>query len=199
MSASITWYATRGAGIASLLMLTAVVVLGLLVALRWQRPGWPRFLTVQVHRSVSLLAVVFLTIHVVTAVIDPYTALGPIAALVPFASTYRPPWVGLGVVGLDLIVALVATSLIRAWLGYRAWRAVHWLAYAAWPLAILHGIGSGSDTSAPWAWAVYATCIAAVAGLIVARVHAADERESARPAPAGGMAARDTLQLPTYP
>jgi methionine sulfoxide reductase heme-binding subunit len=161
------WYATRGAGIVSLLMLTGVVVLGVLSVFRWQSASWPRFLTAGLHRNLSLLALVFLAIHIVTAVVDPFTALGPAAALIPLASSYRPLWVGLGVIAVDLILALIATSLLRARLGHRAWRAVHWLAYGAWPLALSHGIGSGSDGFAVWMLGIDAVCLAAV-GVAVA-------------------------------
>src|SRR5512142_2074226 len=134
MTDTVLWYATRGAGIVSLLMITAVVVLGILAAIRWQIPSWPRFLTTGLHRNLALLSIVFLALHIVTAVIDPFTVLGPIAALVPFASPYRRLWLGLGVVAMDLGLALIVTSLLRARLGQAAWRAVHWLAYAAWPM-----------------------------------------------------------------
>ena len=170
MSDQLLWFATRGAGIVSLLMFTAVVVLGVLNVSRWQAPSWPRFLTAGFHRNLSLLALVFLGLHIVTAVVDPFTALGPAAALIPFASSYRPLWVGLGVIAVDLIVALVVTSLIRARLGQRAWRAIHWLAYAAWPLAITHGIGSGSDNLAPWMLALDVLCAALVGVAVMWRL-----------------------------
>jgi predicted ferric reductase len=172
MSDSFLWYATRGAGIVSQLMLTAVVCLGILTVVRWQRPGWPRFLTAGLHANVALLSVVFLVIHVVTAVVDPFTALGFGVAVVPFTGSYRPFWVGLGVVSMDLMAAIVVTSLLRARLGHRAWRSVHWLAYGAWPLALLHSVGSGTDAGAPWGLALNGLCVAAVAGALAWRIRA---------------------------
>lgn len=170
MTDQLLWFATRGAGVVSLLMLTGVVVLGVLNVSRWQASTWPRFLTAGLHRNLSLLALVFLGVHIVTAIVDPFTALGPAAALIPFASSYRPLWVGLGVIAFDLLVALIVTSLIRARLGQRAWRAVHWLAYAAWPLAITHGIGSGSDASAAWMLALDVLCAGLVAVAVAWRI-----------------------------
>src|SRR5438093_511325 len=114
MNDQILWFATRGAGVVSLLLLTAVVCLGVLTVVRWQSPAWPRFLSVVLHRNLALLSVAFLAIHIVTAVIDPYTSLGFIAAAIPFAWSYRPVWVGLGVISLDLLLAVVLTSLVRA-------------------------------------------------------------------------------------
>ncbi len=178
MPDSILWYATRGAGFVSLILFSAVASLGLLTAGRWQRPGWPRFLTAELHRSLALLAVVFLAVHIVTAVVDPFTSLGITAALVPFSSPYKQLWLGLGGVSLYLTVALIVTSLVRARLGQRSWRAVHWLAYAAWPIALLHSLGTGSDTGAVWAWLVDAGCVTLVLGALAVRVRAAVELQA---------------------
>jgi len=179
MTESLMWYATRGAGIVSLILLTAVVCLGILTSVHWQRPGWPRFLTAQLHQSISLLSLVFLAIHIVVAVVDPYTSLG-LAAIVPFASGYRTIWLGLGAVALYLILAIIGTSLIRGWLGHRAWRIVHWLTYAAWPIALVHGVGTGSDTGAIWAWLLNGLCVAAVLGATAWRVGYADSTQAER-------------------
>jgi len=127
----VLWFAARGAGIVSLLLSTAVVCLGLLTAARFERPQWPRFLTVELHRSIALVSVIFVAIHVVTAVLDPYASLGFIAAIIPFASSYRPLDVALGVIALYLVIAVLLTSLIRDRLSQRTWRLVHWLAPTA--------------------------------------------------------------------
>jgi sulfoxide reductase heme-binding subunit YedZ len=164
MSDSILWYATRGAGIVSLILLTAVMCLGILTTVRWQRPGWPRFLSAELHSNVALLSIIFLVIHIVIAVVDPFTALGWASAFVPFSSDYRTLWLGLGSVAMYLFAALIVTSLLRNRLGLGVWRLVHWIAYLCWPVALLHGIGTGSDTGAPWLWLVDAACIVAVLG-----------------------------------
>ncbi|MDP9273036.1 MAG: ferric reductase-like transmembrane domain-containing protein [Chloroflexota bacterium] len=170
MTESVLWFATRGAGIVSLVMLTGVVCLGVLTSTRWQAESWPRFLTAQLHRNISLLAVVFLAIHIVTAVVDPYTSLGWMTVIVPFSSPYRRLWLGLGVVAFDLLLALILSSLLRARIGIRAWRVVHWAAYLAWPAAVVHGYGTGSDLSAPWMLAIDALCVAAALAAVGWRV-----------------------------
>jgi predicted ferric reductase len=170
MNTQILWFATRGAGIVSLLLFTAVVVLGVMTSVRWQSRQWPRFLTAEVHRSLALLSLVFLGLHVVTAVVDPFTSLGWISALVPFASSYRPLWLGLGVVSVDILVAVIVTSLLRARVGRRVWRAVHWTAYASWLLALAHGIGTGSDASAAWMVGIDAACIGAAVTAVAWRL-----------------------------
>ena len=141
------WYVARAAGIVSLLLLTGSVLLGILTSVRWFSDRWPRFTTTLVHRNLSLLAVVFLVVHVATVVIDGFAPIRWLDAIVPFASPYRPFWLGLGTVAFDLVLALIATSLLRNRIGPRLWRGTHWLAYACWPIAVVHGMGTGSDTA----------------------------------------------------
>ncbi len=164
MPDQILWFAARGAGIVSLLMLTASAALGLVTVTRFQAAGWPRFFNYELHRRISLLSVVFLATHILAAVFDPYLKLGLAAALVPFASSWKPLPMAFGVVSLYLVVALIATSLLRRHLSLRAWRLVHWSSYAMWPLALAHTVTAGSDAAAPWMLAVEAVCLAVVAG-----------------------------------
>ena len=170
MTDQLLWFATRGAGVVSLLLASAVVVLGLLTTARWQRPGWPRFLTAELHRTVALVSVAFTALHVVTAILDPYAQLGILAALVPLASSYRPVAVAWGVLSVDLLLAVMLTSLLRDRIGYRTWKAVHWLAYAGWPLAVLHSITAGSDATAPWMLLVDAVAIGSVVAALAFRL-----------------------------
>ena len=158
------WYLTRGTGVVALLLLTSVVVLGIVNSVRWSSDAWPRFVLQRVHRNLSLLAVVFVCIHVASSVIDAFAPIRWIDAVLPFASPYRPLWLGLGAVAFDLILALVATSLLRARIGHRSWRAVHWLAYACWPVALLHGLGTGTDAKQTWMLALDVLCLLAVLG-----------------------------------
>src|SRR6202165_240143 len=121
MSNSLLWYTTRGAGAVSLVLLSAVVVLGILSVLRVQTAGWPRFLTVGLHRNLALITLVFLALHIVTAVVDPFTHLGWLTAVVPFSSYYRTIWLGLGTIAFELLLAIVVTSLLRGLIGEAAW------------------------------------------------------------------------------
>jgi sulfoxide reductase heme-binding subunit YedZ len=164
------WYVTRGSGVVALLLLTAAVLLGVLAAVRWRGERWPRFAVTGAHRNLTLLAIVFVVLHVVTTVADGYAPIGLKDAVVPFASPYRPVWVGLGAVAFDLLLALVATSLLRARIAPRLWRAVHWLAYAAWPVALLHSLGTGSDARFGWMAALGIGCLIAVSLAVLARV-----------------------------
>ncbi|MFI5284859.1 MAG: ferric reductase-like transmembrane domain-containing protein [Candidatus Dormibacteria bacterium] len=173
MSDQLLWYTTRGAGAVSLVLLSVVVVLGLLARVRFETRGWPRFLSAAVHRDLALMTLVFLLLHIVTAVVDPFTHLGLVAALVPFGSYYRTFWLGLGTIAFELLIAIVATSLLRKYIGARVWRAIHWLAYASWPVAVVHGIGTGTDRTALWMLAIDAVCVTAVGAALVWRLVAA--------------------------
>ena len=157
-----TWYVTRGTGMVSVVLLTASVVLGILEVVRWAAPKWPRFVTAGLHKNISLLAVSFVAAHVITAIVDGFAPIGWIDAVIPFHSPYRPLWLGLGTVAFDLLLALIVTSLVRRRIGQRAWRLVHWSAYACWPVALLHGVGTGTDTKTSWALGVELACLAAV-------------------------------------
>src|SRR5215472_9949096 len=152
------WYVTRATGLVTLLLLTASVLLGLLTAGRFASQRWPRFLSQGLHRNVSLLVLVFLALHVGTTVIDTYTSISLTAAFIPFTSSYKTGWLSLGAVALDMLLALVATSLLRSRIGHRAWRRVHWLAYACWPVAVAHGLGIGTDRNATWVFALTIGC-----------------------------------------
>jgi hypothetical protein len=163
-NAKALWYLTRGTGVVTLLLLTASVVLGILQVTRWSSVRWPRFVTAGLHKNVSLLVVAFLAVHIATAVIDPFAPIRWLDAVLPFAAAYRPLWLGFGALGCDLLIALVVTSMLRVRLGYLRWRAVHWLAYACWPVALIHGLGTGSDTRHPWALGIEAFSVVLVAG-----------------------------------
>jgi len=165
------WYASRGLGLVLLLTLTCVMVIGIAVPRRWRSDRWPAFALTALHRNLSLLALVLLPLHAGAAWLDPFPHLGPTDLLVPFASPYRRVWLGLGVMGGELLVALVATSLVRGFLGRRLWRLTHWAAYACWPLTVVHGLGTGSDARAGWALAVYTASVLAVSGAVLARLY----------------------------
>jgi len=156
------WYLTRGTGLVALLLLTASVVLGIMESVRWARPRWPKLLTAGLHKNVSLLVLAFLGLHIVTAVADGFAPIGWLAVVVPFQSTYRPLWLGFGAIAVDLLLAITITSLLRQHIGYRVWRAVHLMAYACWPVALLHGLGTGSDTRLGWVLFLSLGCLALV-------------------------------------
>ena len=132
--------------------------------------GTPRFVVQRVHRNLSLLGVVFIVIHVATAVIDGFAPIRWIDAVVPFRAAYRPIWLGLGAVAFDLLIAIAVTSLLRAHVNARVWRAVHWTSYALWGVAVFHGLGIGSDSKQLWMIALVVASVGAVVAAAVWRV-----------------------------
>jgi sulfoxide reductase heme-binding subunit YedZ len=167
---SLYWYLTRATGAVALLLLSGSVVIGIAGVGRLRSRRIPRFVIDGVHRTASLLAVAFLVVHIITAAADSFAPISLLDSVVPFGGTYRPLWLGLGAIAFDLILAIAITSLVRRALGHRAWRAVHWLAYAAWPLAVVHGLGTGSDVRTTWLLAITAGCLVAVLVAVVVRV-----------------------------
>ncbi|MGI3226873.1 ferric reductase-like transmembrane domain-containing protein [Streptomyces sp. GTA36] len=166
LTGSPLWYASRAGGTLALILLTATVVLGIASGGRTAPRRIGRFEVGLLHRNLSLLTLVFLAVHVVTAVLDPFVHLSWAVSVVPFGASYRPLWLGLGTVALDLVLAVLVTSVLRRRLGLRRWKAVHWLAYAAWPLALFHSAGSGTDTRLPLQLWLYAACLVSVVGAV---------------------------------
>jgi methionine sulfoxide reductase heme-binding subunit len=164
------WYLTRSTGAVSLILLTSSVALGVAGVSRFSSPRWPRFVLDSLHRNVSLLALAFLLAHILTAVLDSFAPISLIDAIVPFGGSYRPFWLGLGAIAFDLLLAVALTSMVRRRLGYGAWRATHWLAYACWPIAVLHGLGTGSDVKNTWLLALNVVCLGIVALAVGLRV-----------------------------
>ncbi len=148
-SISPLWYLSRAAGYVGLILLGLIGVLGIITAGNIQVAKGTKFLAPELHRSLSLLAIVVLAIHVGAAVADKYSFIGLKDVFIPFMATYRPIWVGIGAIAVDLGIAVVVTSLLRVKMGYRSWKIIHWISYPIFALSVIHGLGSGSD-SALW-------------------------------------------------
>jgi methionine sulfoxide reductase heme-binding subunit len=184
------WLVSRASGLALLVLFSLVVVLGVAARLGSAPRRWARFAVTEVHRALALFAVAFLGLHVATAILDPYVTIGWAATVLPFASGYRTLAIGLGTLAVDLAGAVLLTSLARARLGYRAWRAVHWLAYLAWPVAFLHSLTAGNDLGIWWVALIELGCAAMVAAAVMARL-----LHRVRPVPPAAPAGR-TPALP---
>jgi sulfoxide reductase heme-binding subunit YedZ len=164
------WFLSRASGLTLLIACTAVLVLGI-AARTGAAPGrLPQFVPAELHRTLALFSVAFLVLHVVTALLDPFVTIGWAAAVLPFLAGYRPLAIGLGALAVDLGGAVLLTSLLRGRIGYRSWRAVHWLAYLAWPLAFAHSLTVGSDLHIWWVALIEWGCGAAAATALLARV-----------------------------
>jgi predicted ferric reductase len=197
------WYLTRSTGAVALILLTGTVVLGVLDVKRFSTPGWPRFIVDSMHRNVSLLAIVFLALHIITSVLDSFASISLTDAVIPFAGSYRPFWLGLGALSFDLLLAVTVTSLLRQRVGFRAWRVVHWFTYASWPVALLHTLGTGSDVTSTWLLLLSLVCLVAVLAAVIWRVIAAWQEHADRGrvalAGTGAFALFLVLWLPSGP
>jgi DMSO/TMAO reductase YedYZ heme-binding membrane subunit len=169
-SAHALWFLTRGTGLVSLLLVTASIVIGVASSLRVAGSTTPRFVVAGLHRNVSLLTVAFIVVHVVTTILDAYAPIRLVDAVVPFISSYRPIWLGLGALAFDLTLAVIITSLVRVRIGLRTWRGIHFLAYACFPIAAVHSLGTGSDASQRWMLAVLIVCVGIVAAATLMRL-----------------------------
>jgi methionine sulfoxide reductase heme-binding subunit len=187
-AAHVLWYLTRATGLVALILLTATIELGIIGTARAASPRWPRLVTAGLHRNLALTATALVAVHVVTTITDPFVSISLVAAFVPFASSYRPIWLSLGALSFDLMLAVLITSLVRDRLSHRAWRAVHLLVYVCWPVALWHGLGTGTDTKLAWVLALNVSCVLAVIAAVWWRL-------SLSASPAVRLAGRVTLAV----
>ncbi|MEV7976381.1 ferric reductase-like transmembrane domain-containing protein [Streptomyces sp. NPDC086519] len=192
------WYATRAGGTVALVLLTTTVALGIAVGGRYTPRRFARFEVSALHRNLSVLTLAFLALHIVTAVLDTFVHLGWLVTVVPFTASYRPLWMGLGTVAFDLLLAVAATSAVRLRMGQRRWKAVHWLAYAAWPVALFHAAGTGTDTRLTLQLALYTGCVALVVAAVWWRLYRAGPGRSAARLWAGVAAAAMPVVLAAF-
>jgi DMSO/TMAO reductase YedYZ heme-binding membrane subunit len=180
MSSTALWYATRATGLMALVLLTFSMVLGVTTTTRARARYWPGFVQQEVHRRVAILSVVFLGLHVVTSVLDTYVNISWAAVVIPFTSSYSGLWVGVGAIALDLMIAVFVTSLLRGRMRPATWRAVHWLAYLCWPIALAHTFGMGTDARQPWVIILGVVCVLSVAAALAWRLRAVARQAAAR-------------------
>ncbi len=182
MNSTALWYTTRASGLMALILLTLTMVLGITTTTRARARNWPGFAQQEMHRRISMIAVVFLAIHVLTSVLDTFVSISWAAIIIPFTSSYGRFWVGVGAISLDLMIAVFATSLLRARMRPGTWRAIHWLAYLSWPVALAHTFGMGTDARESWVIVLGVACVAAVAAALVWRLRVVSRQTSARSA-----------------
>jgi len=163
------WAFGRVSGIVALVLLTISVLLGILTRSGRPLPGLPRFSISLIHRNIALLASVFLVFHVGSLMLDSYAKLKVVDILIPFLGAYKPFWQGLGTVAVDLLIAIIITSLFRKRLGARLFKAIHWLTYAMWPIALVHSIGNGTNGLSGWFIAFSVVSAGAVLAAVIWR------------------------------
>jgi methionine sulfoxide reductase heme-binding subunit len=163
------WYAARASGVAAYVVLSVVVSLGLALGGKAQNRRWPRFSLEDVHRFGGLLVGSLIGVHVLTIAADSFLPFSLTQLLVPFTAAYRPLWTGLGIAAAELLLALAITNHYRRRLPHRFWRTAHYLNFAVWTLASLHGLMSGTDRGAWWLALIYGVAVATVLVLLLWR------------------------------
>ncbi len=163
------WYAARASGVAAYIVLSLVVAVGLGLGGKAQNHRWPRFSVENIHRFGGLLVGSLIGIHVLTIAADSFLPFSLTQLLVPFTSTYRPIWTGLGIAAAELLLALAITNHYRRRMPHRYWRKAHYLNFAVWTLASIHGLMSGTDRGATWLALLYGVAVATVVVLLLWR------------------------------
>ena len=163
---SALWALGRGAGVVALALFTLSIVLGIVARSGRRVPLLGRFGVSDLHRTAALTGSGLVVAHVGGLLIDPYAQLRVVDLAFPFLASYRPVWLGLGTLALDLLGVITVVSLLRHRVGPRTFRLVHWATYALWPTALLHALGSGTDAGAAWFRAFAVACV----GLVVTAV-----------------------------
>ncbi len=157
------WILARASGLTAYVLLTLSVLAGLVLK---SRPVGNRLRPAAVtdtHRTLALLGLGAVALHGVTLVLDSTVRITPLALLVPGLAPYRPLWTGLGVLAAELMLVVYASFSLRKRIGPTNWRRLHWAVYGVFAAATLHGVAAGTDTSRPWATALYLGAVFAVA------------------------------------
>jgi methionine sulfoxide reductase heme-binding subunit len=153
------WITERATGLTALALLSLATFLGAVVSAHWRSRRFPEVAAVGLHRNMSLMSLVFVTIHALAVVLDSYVAVGPGALFVPFVADYRTFWVGLGTIAFDLFLAILITSMLRDRIQPSLWRFLHGLTYLCWAVATMHTLGAAYERQL--------TFFVAVAGVVV--------------------------------
>jgi sulfoxide reductase heme-binding subunit YedZ len=156
------WYLTRALATSAYLTLTVSVLLGMLRSLARQSRERLSWIIDELHQVFSTLALVLVLGHLLTLLVDPFLPFTLSNLLLPLAEPYKPLPVRFGVLALYGMVLLLLSSWIRRWIPYGIWRSIHYLSFLLFVLATAHGLLAGSDTSEPWARAVYTGAAASV-------------------------------------
>ena len=156
------WFIARSSGLVAYGLLTASVLGGLVLKSRPFGRALRPAAVADIHRFLALLGLGAIAVHGTSLVLDSTVRITPLALLVPGLAPYRPLATGLGVVAAELMLLVYVSFSQRKRIGVRAWRALHWATYGIFGLATLHGLAAGTDTSRPWAPALYGGAVGAV-------------------------------------
>lgn len=164
------WFLNRGTGLVLLVVLTLSLTLGILSTAGKAGRRIPAFVSQNLHRNLSILGLALVLAHAITAVVDSYVDIRWWQALSPWGATYEPFWLGAGTLAFDLMLVVALSTAVKRRMSARAWRRIHLLGYAAWPVAFAHGAGIGTDAGEPWARWLGAACLGLVLVAVAGRL-----------------------------
>lgn len=167
---TILWIIGRATGLVGVVLLSLAAAMGLALSMKASSRRFPRWVTTELHRYVTILAVVVSVVHLVVLWLDTQAGLSLISLVVPFTSAWEPFAVGIGVLGLEITLVVWLTTRLRSRIGYRSWQVIHRCATIGWVAIIAHGLLAGTDTGRAWAVITYAVCAAMVIGLLIPRM-----------------------------
>ena len=162
------WYLARSAGFLAYLFAWGSVTLGLLMTTRLAQ-RLDRGTQYILHRLLGLGSVVFLGLHLGTLFLDPWANFSVADLFVPFHASYRPFWMGCGILTAYLLVAIAVTSIFQQRLPKIIWRGIHYLSFLTFFIGLAHGLGSGTDGGQLWARVIYLLSATVVVGLCLRR------------------------------
>jgi methionine sulfoxide reductase heme-binding subunit len=164
------WILARASGLTAYALMTMTVLAGLTVKSRPFGRAVKAASATDTHRFLSLLALGAVAVHGGALVLDRTVHVNLTTLLVPGASGYRPLATAAGVVSAELAALIVVSSSLRKRIGVRVWRRLHWLTFAIFVLATVHGLAAGTDSTRPWAFDLYAAAVFAVTAAAAWRV-----------------------------
>lgn len=191
------WLLARASGLTAYVLLTLSVLVGLVVKSRPFAALKPAAVT-DLHRILAMLGLGALVGHAAALVLDSTVHVSIPGLFVPGLVSYRPVWTSFGVLAAELMVLVYASFSMRKRIGPKNWRRLHWATYAIFGAATVHGIAAGTDTTRPWAFALYVAAVGSVAVAATWRFLVPPTRARARltAAPSGARAARPGGEQP---
>lgn len=156
------WDLSRATGLVATCILAATIVVGIIARSGRNLPGLGRFGASNLHKTLALTGVGLIAVHVTTLLFDPYAQLRLVDIVVPFAGSYRPLWLGMGTLTVDILIVVTLVALLRHRLGPRVFRVTHWATYALFPIVVVHGLGTGTDATTSWSRAIVFSMVALV-------------------------------------
>jgi predicted ferric reductase len=181
-SPQVFWFLSRASALVAYVLLWLSMSLGLLITNKLARlwPGGP--IAFDLHQFTSLLGVAFAVFHGLILLGDQYIHTSLSHILLPFSlQEYHPFWVGLGQLGFYLMAGVSFSFYIRKQLTQKGWRLIHFLSFASFLFALIHGITSGSDTSAGLVQLMYWSTGGTFLFLLIYRLMARFIKPVARP------------------